>query len=284
MNPEVRKLIVRGTMFVLLFPLGYAATYACLHGVHRWVDGPPPDAICLWGDSRTVTGIDAERLSALTARPVRTWAVAGGGPYDLLVFAREVPAGSDVIVGVSLPMLLRGSDLDRNRAGFSLRALVIAARHGYPAMTLWNIARNNRDPLHTEMRSAGRSFATAPDPRMDAFELYRERFAVAEPPALYFNKLAVYREGIEILRRNGCRVTIVDFPVYGVSAEMQKNSVYADFPRVLQDLADDRVRILEDIVLPAKPGENLMYDLSHLNERGRELMTEYLYRAMFEPL
>lgn len=269
------RFLVKLAIFSLLFPVVYIAAYSAVRAAYIRSLDLPENALYVWGDSQGYLGLDLQRLSELTERPVLSFATHGSGMNDLYVFADSVPADSDVLICAGLPMLIRETDRDFHRSGLSLRGILGMVRGPYSWKNLWYVFRMNRDPLNVVVRQESpAAYPVTETPSLKRREAYAIDDESMELPAFYLQRIPLFRGGIDVLESKGCHVTIVPFPLSAANSQRRWEKLYEEF-RPLEG---------EHVILADHPrlstDRNLMYDISHFNSDGREEMTEYVGKVL----
>lgn len=252
-----------------------------LHHYARTKDDPR--AIYLIGDSRSVHGLDLERLSERLERPVYSHSTHGASPYSFWALAETVPAGATAFLVPSHGMLVRDKEKVAYDSALSLSALARMAEEGYELWYFEQILLENRFPLGAPFSKVNREPYEIREEVVKLRQRFDEIYQAKTAPWHYRPNQRLFLHAVEILLAKGCDVRILEMPVHPELAALVQGSIYRglfpDFPE-LERLAGPK--IYRDVVLPQTPGQNLWYDLDHLNVRGRERMTEWALVHVFE--
>lgn len=281
----MRAVIIKSLVLLVTSVAAFFAVHASLAYLTTRAQTPGADAIWVWGDSRTVLGVDLPVLEAMARRPVHGFAQAGATVSDFCVFVDHVPAGADVLVGASLPMISRAKARDFNRGGFTVGALATLAAAGYGPLELFEIVERNRNPFLTAYQDE-HSVGRVENDIIAAgqSQWFEAMLSVVVVPPFAVQKQAVLRACLKQLVDQGSRVTVVELPVSDWLSNVRGRSAYRDFSGWLRTLAGPAVRVAAPLVLSSD--RNLFADHSHLNSRGRILATEAIARdllAVFDP-
>lgn len=230
-----------------------------------------PDAVWVFGDSRLVLAVDLEELERGWRRPIVPHARGGMGVYDFLVFVEAVPDGATVIVAPSVPLFTR--DEQYNRSGLLWSALWRVGACGYPVSELAGIYANNHYRVALPEPDSPRALIDADAPVLDRLDDARRQLHA--PEARYRRRWLAFWDGIDDLVARGCDVKLVELPVSDALRRAQADSPRAEFTDRLRAAAAARgLDAWVDLQLPTR--DNVMYDIDHLNRRGRTLLTELM--------
>lgn len=232
------------------------------------------DAIYIWGDSQTYQGLQLHILSEATQCPVYSAAAHGGGMYDFLVFANNVPTNSTCIIGFSEACLYRKINLDNNRSGVNITALNELYHSGYPWSEWIRIFRQNRGTPKHKFCTTHEMIAYADTICIsEPLDLWCNMFAREE--AFHRNKQRAFLLGVEQLHNKGCTLIFVSFPLHECVEECASSSINR------KKTIELKLRLLDNYHIPEKTlilesDSLLMHDLSHLNEIGARITTKML--------
>ncbi len=231
-------------------------------------------AIYVWGDSRTYQGLDLDYLRKATARNVYGFSKHGAGVYTFLTFAELVPENSIVLLGINDTILIRNPDTDYSRSNLSFSAISELLREKYPLMTVVNVIEKNLSAFFSlNLEHSPKPDNTKEASNNDDLAVF-VKFYSEQKPDYYAIKWKLIGNGIKQLEAKHCKIIIIEFPVSTDISNLMRKSAYANFSRELIEFKTSSVHVYTGIKLISD--KSLFYDHSHLNTKGRELMTKYI--------
>ena len=274
----MKKFITSVILFIAIFIAGWVIVYRCIDFRINKINNCNPSGIFIWGDSQTCQGLDYRLLEEITGRPVYSTARHGAGVYDLLVFSQRIPEHSTVVIGLSKPTLIRPKERDYNRFGLSVFALKQLYRNHYTAGEIWKIVRYNKIPI--ELLSSPNELYDS-SAKKNLTEQAAEFSGFWEKiPAFLKDKETLFMTAIEHLLKKDCRILIVAFPSHPILNDIENRSPFRKEMIIFENKVFNLISAdsLTRFVFPDK--ENIMYDLSHLNRKGAQILTRDLARAI----
>lgn len=268
----MKRYILHTMAFLLLLLASYAGYYA-----YKMHETRLPEAdVYAWGDSRMYWGLNTELLEELTGKKVVTTAQEGASVYDMLVFVDRVPANATCILGYSECVLFRQHESDYNRSGCNWNVLAqMGWNTNYTIKELYGIAKQNIwEPklIATEAHGYYENADTVctPEPWEGWYKMYTDTFSRFEAKSI------CYETAIRKLLDKQCTVVLLDLPGYPemerLAAEGSRNRQLAK--DLTQHLCEEFALVQDTIEIESD--SLLYYDLSHLNERGSELLAKEL--------
>ena len=277
------KTIIRTLVFLLGLLLLAVVSHRALYRAHYWSrTKDDPRAVYVLGDSRAVHGIDIERLSERLARPVYSHSTHGAGPYSYWALAEVIPAGATVLLVPSHGMLVRDKEKVSYDSALSLAALGYMLQEGYGWWYLQQVFLENRFPFGGPFSRVNREPYEIREEMVVLRQRFDEIYLSKDVPWHYRPNQRLFLHAVQILVEKGCEVRLLEMPVSPDLEALVKGSVYRglfpDFPE-LERLS--KVQLYRDVALEQTPGQNIWYDLDHLNVRGRDRMTEWILGNVF---
>lgn len=274
----MRGLLIRFVFFTLLL---IPAWYGVRSAADYWLNQRKvnqKDAIFVWGDSQTLNGIDLKLMKSLTNRNVFSAAKRGAGVYDLAVFSEYVPPNSLVILGLSKNLQVRRPENDFNRSGLSFQALRLMHQHGFSFPYVFQILKNNLGTKGLFITSY------KPYPVIDtvaAKTLPVNYLNVLDSTSAYIDKKqSILTHLVRELSKKQCTVFVVEFPLDPVLSNAFFESPVDDkivkCKKTLSEIPE--TIIIDSLVFDAD--QKVMYDLTHLNDRGRRIATRQIFEKI----
>jgi hypothetical protein len=236
----------------------------------------PETDVYAWGDSRMYWGLNTELLAELTGKRVVTTAQEGASVYDMLVFVDRVPEHSTCVLGYSECVLFRQHESDYNRSGCNWKVLAqMGWNTNYTIKELYGIAKLNiwePKQIATEAHDYFENADTVctPEPWPGWYKMYTDTFPRFEAKGI------CYEMAIQKLLNKYCTVVLLDLPGYPemerLAAEGSRNRQLAE--ELTQHICEEFA--LDQDTIEIESDSLLYYDLSHLNERGSELLAKEL--------
>ncbi len=277
-NQAIRYLVPVVLIFV-------AAHHLVIHIHMGRIAEAGADGIYIWGDSRTYRGIDGARIAAGTGRPVVNLSYNGAGIYDFAVIARAIPDNATAILGFSLAMPIRYARFQLNRDGIYLPAVYSLWRNGVAPGDIWQILRVNRDwiygPSVTDSTPPFPDYETIQE-KPEQWDKYRYFFRPMVIPDYFHAQYGVMVEGLALLEKKGVDVRIVEIPGGERIRRVRAASGFRDYSARLRELASEQVQVHSGFVLESD--DNIYFDFTHLNNRGRQLLTDWMLREVVDDL
>lgn len=268
----MKRFILHIIVFVILLIGSYAGYYA--YKIHQ--TRLPKADVYVWGDSRMYWGLNTELLEVLTGKKVVSTAQEGASVYDMLVFVDRVPANTTCILGYSECVLFRYHESDYNRSGCNWKVLTqMGWKTNYTIKELYGIAKNNiwePKQIATEVHEYFENVDTicTPEPWEGWYKMYTDTFPRFEAKGI------CYEIAIRKLLDKQCTVILLDLPGF---PEMERLAAEGSCNRQLAEAMTQRICeefALDQDTIEIESDSLLYYDLSHLNERGSELLAEEL--------
>lgn len=230
------------------------------------------EAIYIWGDSQLSQAIKIETLKDITGKNVHSASYHAGGVYDLMVFANKVPENSTIVLGFSYGMLLRKKFKDYNRSGLSVKSLYKLYEEDYSFLELGRILKLNIgiDRLY---QNFSLFYPTCDTSIMVGSENYVQNFMYK--PSFLENKKNLIQYGINELAKKNCKIILLTLPFHDALQSTLDNSEAIKDIRLFEKGLVDSFSFEQDSIKLYSP-QNVMYDLSHLNELGAMLTTNEL--------
>jgi hypothetical protein len=277
------KTLLRTLGFLLGLLLVSLVAHQALYRAHYYSRTKnDPRAIYVLGDSRAVHGIDLERLSERLGRPMFSHSTHGASPYSYWAMAEVIPAGATVLLVPSHGMLVRDKEKVSYDSALSLPALGFMAREGYAWWFFQQVFLENRFPFGAPFAKVNREPYEIREEVVVLRQRFDEIYLSKQAPWHYRPNQRLFLHAVQILVEKGCDVRMLEMPVTPELGALVKGSIYRglfpDFPE-LEQLA--KVQIYRDVELEQVPGQNIWYDLDHLNIRGRDRMTEWILANVF---
>jgi len=234
------------------------------------------NALFIYGDSQSLQGLDLKELNRETGFDIYSAARHGAGIYDFYVFIDKVPDNSRVLLSISKLSQVRPFDYESNTSPFNVNALY----------SLYSVDYNINDLKKIIMRVI--KFPTQ-DFYINNYKLYpsydsltinqpistfKERYSI--PLNDLVKKQELYLFGIKKLIKKNCNITFIEFPYHSTLNNIDENSHLQD------NFINFRVSIsslysnFKIDTLQFNKDKNIMYDFSHLNYRGANLLTKKL--------
>lgn len=239
-------------------------------------------ALFIFGDSQILQGIDLKELSIQTGLDTYSAARQGAGIYDFYVFVDKVPNNSRILLSISKLSQVRPFDYEANTSPFNVNALY----------SLYFVDYNINDFKKIIMGAI--KFPTQ-DFYINNYKLYpsydsltinqpistfKERYSI--PLNDLVKKQELYLFGIKKLINKNCNIIFIEFPYHSTLKSYDENSHLQD------NFINFRVSIsslysnFKIETLQINKDKNIMYDFSHLNYRGANLLTKKLAERINE--
>jgi len=230
-------------------------------------------AIYIWGDSQIYQGINLKRLKEKGLDSVFSAAQHGAGVYDFSVFCSKVPRQSTVFIGFSTFAFIRKKKNDKNQSGFSLMAFNLLLQNNYSFSEAYSIYNHNLFPKNIFHQKFGVNQNADSIVYIQSISLFKELIKASD--SYFSSKANVFISGLNILVKKKCKIIIIETPLHkeldtiliGTTALNKlinlRNNVISNY-----NLIDTSIVIQAD--------SNIMYDLTHLNERGSSKLSDNL--------
>lgn len=267
----MKKLIGQLTLFVIALGLGYCLLYLALDRYYN----PPLKAsdnnVFIWGDSQMFQGLNLKLYAEKTGKTVYSAARHGAGVYDFLVFTERVPENAEVMLSISKLVQIRRKEKDNNMSGVSIEALKQLFQYNYSILELRGIVTKNKKPQNffsTENNTLFTQRDVAITGLLNRFKNYFDK-----KPNFLDQKQAILEQGLINLKNKGCKVFYINFPFHRDLKNLENSSPIKPitdsfYQNIYSGLHIDTLSLHDSI--------NLMYDLTHMNSKGANLVTEYL--------
>ena len=262
---------------IIFFSIGILIfTIVLFYSLQTYYNHPFLDknAIFIWGDSQAYEGIDIGELSNITKKNVYSSAHHGAGVYDFLLFTKQVPKNSEVIVCVSKLVQIRRKEKDFNRSGLSLWALKKLYNNNYSLNEISTILMANLKPKRNIFKR------TILEPYKDSMEIdlpiSHFKSYYQEIPLFFNDKQSLYLTGIQYLINKNCKISFLEFPYHpeleSIERESPAQHKIAAFNHKLVSLFDD----FQVDTIEINKNKNIFQDLSHLNCVGAKYLSKEL--------
>ncbi len=258
---------------IVLFTVIISAVSAGLYWlVNRYYMPKGENIAYVWGDSQTLHGLDLQYLSAHTKYKFYSAAAIGAGLYDFLVFTEMVPENSNVVIGISRPVLLRKKKYDRNSSAINLSSMSLLMQNNYSLSEVHEIFMNNLRP-HRIFDNTNTLYDNCDTIlNNEVYSIFKDVYAAR--PAYFSDKQALYLAAIENLEKKHCHITAIEFPNHEVLTTMEDRSGYAAEVHSFMTKLSAHFTHAVAINIPGTP--NIFYDYTHLNGRGAKYLSEQL--------
>lgn len=267
------KLFIKRTGYFLVFSICfYIITYSILS--HFYLKTNTKNSIFIYGDSQTVQGIDLKVLETKTGLNVYSAAKHGSGVYDFYYFAKSVPENSKIVLSISEHSQIRPDINEANTSPIDFNSLKKAFSLNYSLDGFENIIRRGIKLPHNYYFQTTQKLY----PYNDSINLHTKLFVFKE---LYSkstkegieHKQDMYLEGIRTLINKNCLITFIEFP-YNKSLTILKKEYKINKKLNLfrEKISQEFNQFKFDTIL-LKSDKNLMYDYTHLNEHGANILT-----------
>ncbi len=280
----MKRLLLKSILFLASLPVAYYASYRVLLSGHYWARTKnDPSSVYILSDSRAYHGIDVAVLSQKLGRKVIAHGTHGASAYTIYSMAELVPPGATVIVSPSLGMLFRERERVTYEGAISFTGMSLLYRYGF--RDIWWYKRvflENRYPFASPYFVVNPENLQLKDAPLSEDARFRSIYAVTEPPAHYEGSKKLLLAALEALLAKKCTVKVLEMPVSPVVAKMHAASIYGPMETELPWLADLPVERYLATQIESATGENIWYDLDHLNVRGRSQMTEWVAATLFK--
>ena len=265
--PGLPHFVQRVLLFVLAALLAYSIFYALYF---RFTLPKAAPALYAWGDSQMCEGLALPELKKRLGMPVYSAAQHGAGVYDFLAFAYTVPAGSQVLVSVSRPLILRHKQHDRNQSTLSVSSLWQLLTHGYGLPEVYDVVKKNGLPMPM-FREVIPPFKQ-PFDSIAATKQLRKVFE--HEPEYMQNKQQLFQKGLDVLLAKGCAVVCIYFPNQPLVQQLEKTSPMRPGLTRFDDEIMAKTQRRQQIVLTGTG--NIFDDYVHLNPAGAMQLTTRL--------
>lgn len=281
-----QKFFIRLAIHAVTLPLLFILIYRVAFVGHQWVRTKnDPTALYVIGDSRVVHGLDIVTLEEKLGVPVHNYATHGMSAYNMYVVAEVLPPKATVLLAPSLGMFIREREFMSFESGLSIPGMHSMFELGYEWWYFEKILASNRYPFGLgHYRFNREAFPITDGPDLEKTERFRRIYEnMKSPPPWFARNEVLFGQAIEILLAKGCDVRIVEFPVTKELHAMRAESVFANLTDEIEVLTDPRLKVWTNVEIADPEGRNIYYDMDHLNERGRGLMTAWLYENVLRP-
>jgi hypothetical protein len=153
----------------------------------------------------------------------------------------------------------------------------------YSLTGAYKIFMHNRDFFRWAVKFRYLPYPNNKNPETTEMSAYKQVFNMIELPQYYLPRFEAIGDGIETLVQKGCRVFVFELPVTEQLKKMQESSIFSHFSEDLNKLESKGARVFSNVYIEEGDGNNF-FDLSHLNERGREKFTKILLKKSSEAM
>jgi len=227
----------------------------------------------VWGESTMCQDIDLDYLNKNMHYNFFSAAKHGAGVYDFLVFTQVVPENSKVFIGIGKTSIVRRKDKDYNRSGIDYESLYLLHENGYSLKELFSIFLNNHAP-HQMFDNLNTLY-----PNTDSLQFGNEPLSLFQNifgnrPNYLDNKENLFLYGIQTLIRKHCKIIAIDFPRHPILDAIIQQSAYLG--KLDSFMNDVDVFFPKQEILDLDLDRTDFHDLTHLNEKGAEKLTQEL--------
>jgi len=271
MNFKLLKFIKRIAFFIILFVLIFSFALRLISFVINYkLDS---QTIYIWGDSQIYQGINLKQVSQNGTINVLSAAKHGAGVYDFSVFCSAVPPKSTALVGFSPLVFIRKKENDRNKSGFSFQSIAFLLQNGYSFSEIYSIYNQNLFPkniFHTRFGVFNNADTII---YKQSIALFEELIKASDSYLL--NKAAIYSSNLDILIQKNCKIVIIETPLaIQLDTLLKSTHAYENLEMLKRQVIIKHNLI--DTTIYLQTHQNIMYDLTHLNELGNKEITEKL--------
>ncbi len=227
-----------------------------------------PKRIYMWGDSQVFRGVNTSTLNAVTNRSVSSYAFPGSGVYDFLVFTKDVPENSDVLVAFSIPVLMRKKKYDYSRSNIT-PDLITLVQHGYTKADLDKIIDKNGLKIHKVVDRQHELYNDI-KPKKRAIPISVSDEVFKSIPTYFKSKTDLFRYGLNRLKKKNCTILMVQFPYNQEMEEILNNSPANNQLKQFKNQLISEFFEGETNAIPLINEENMMRDYTHLNRIGAQ--------------
>ncbi len=282
----MKKFLTKFAIHAVTLPVLFLLIYRGAVEGHQWLrTRGATEALYVIGDSRVVHGLDIVTLEDKLGVPVHSYATHGMSTYNIYVVAELLPNGAKVMLSPSLGMFLREKEFMSFESAISLAGVYQLYDLGYEWWYFDKVLTVNRYPFGVQhFRFNREAFPITDGPDLEKSERFRRIYEnLKSPPPRFAKNEQMFERALEIMLDKGCDVRIVEFPLTAELRAMRKASIFSSFTEEIEILKDPRLKVWLDVELEDPEGRNIFYDMDHLNERGRGLMTEWVYQNVVGP-
>ena len=228
-------------------------------------------SIYIWGDSQVYQGLNLNIISTNTDLKTYSGAIHGAGVYDFLVFANKVPENSKIILSISKPAQIRDVDIDYNLSGLSIKSLIWLFQNGYNLRSIKNIIQNNIKPKKIYLKNTKLYSNNNIIYHMPVSLLKKAYFKC---PLYLRNKQNIYIKGINLLISKKCKIIYIELPYHQITKKIEdKSPIKKHTQKFKIELAKKyKIKPFDTLIISNK--QNAMYDLTHLNQYGANIVSK----------
>lgn len=239
------------------------------------------DSIFIFGDSQTKRGLNKNLIIKNTNRKVFSCADEGFGVYDFLVFSNKISPNSKIILGLSKPMFFRDYNHDYNNTGFSINAFKTLYCNDYPKHIIKEILIKNLKPKPTFNNKISSNLFPLEDSvifDLNTIDLLKKAFKSSKKRTEIKRKC--FLRGLDILINKSCIICVIEFPVHKGFDNIQNKHISNHFFDTFKSEIISKLEI--EKIDSIKINKRIMYDLTHLNKFGANIISEKISRKMEE--
>jgi len=276
----MKRFIIKTIVFAFGLTVTSALAYYCSNSYLNY-SFRDKNAVFIWGDSQTYQGIDIEELSNTIDKRVYTSAQPGAGVYDFLLFTKQVPDNSIVIVSISKLVQIRRKKNDYNRSGLSLWSLSKLYQNNYSLIEIISIAELNLKPKNN-ITSTTQLFPYSDSINIAPVTLTNFKSYYQEIPDFLDAKQNLYLTGIKNLINKNCKISFIEFPYHKDLENIENQSPIKkkinDFKLKVASLFSE----FQICTIKIRSDKNIFQDLSHLNCVGAQDLSKKLGVNLFK--
>lgn len=230
-------------------------------------------AMFIWGDSQMCQGLNLKLLKEITSFTPYSAATHGAGVYDFLNFTELVPENSKVLLSISAITIIRKKENERNNSGLQLKNLIELYNCNYSVNEVCVILRNN-------FNNTDRLFSENNNLYPYSNQIYYNdkisnvKKAFSSPPIYTNDRVKLYVKGLKRLIKKKCVINFILFPVHNEISQVISKSKANCYINSLYSIIHKELNIKKTTFNLEE--ENQMYDLSHLNIKGANLITKII--------
>lgn len=274
----MKSFITRIFIFVLFIVSLHFVIYTLLNVFNSYSSSSKP--LFIFGDSQTVQGLDLKELKKDTKYSIHSAAIHGAGIYDFYVFVDKVPDNADVVLSISKLAQIRPDDKEANTSPLNYKAFFNLWTAGYSKNGLKNILyRTIKLPFQKYYKTSSNLYPNRDTVTVkQALKIFKKRYTISEEKLMV--KQGLYLKGIEELIKKKCKITFIEFPFHPILKRIDEESVLQNNLIKFRDNISKMFPDFKKASIELPKGENLMYDYSHLNKRGANILTNIFAKEM----
>ena len=262
------KFIIKTVLILISFSIVNVIIIQYLNRFYN--DKNDENALYIWGDSQTYQGVDIELLKKKLGIKVYSSAKHGAGVYDFLVFTRNIPPNSNVLIGLSQFILLRAKASDYNRTGIEFNSLTNLLRCNYSIQEVFKILSQNlkiyKDLFLDKTYLNDSCNVKEISKNLEFYDLFYDTL-----PKYYFSKMKLFKIGMQKLKVS--EYILLLFLIWFVK---QKKFTYKKVLNDIQSIGDEFA--VSSLYVNQINCDSCFYDLSHLNKLGADLLSSKILK------